>query len=73
MGNVNDLMRELAARAILLDLIAWIGGALTLYYVVRAAVRDGIQASGVLEVQRRCAAAAPEVERSRRMPDMRAD
>jgi hypothetical protein len=69
MPNLDALVREMTIRAVLWDIASFIGWALALYWIVKAAIRDGIRDSGLLDAQRRTLA----TRQRDNLPDMRAD
>lgn len=74
MNNFDAWAREFVIRAALWEIAVAIVSVLVLYYVVKAAVRDGIKESGLIQSRDRSwQQAVREAQTYKTLPDMRAD
>lgn len=72
--NFETWAREYVIRVALWELVAAIVTVLVLYYVVKAAVREGIRESGLIQSQGRSwQQAVREARAYETLPDMRAE
>lgn len=72
MQGLEAQLTRLGIFAVAVDLAGFIVGAWVLYHVIRAAIRDGIQESGLVETWNRSMARMQPRDRTS-LPEMKAD